>query len=174
MLMCTNLFFPTTGHHCGLEGPIWICSFNECRRDKYPSDCGGVRFTESCEVCDWHTEPLSPPDGRGVDKGVVIWMCSWSLLLMISFLLTSTKTSSQSPVLTGRSTLLWLNLLSGGKGEGDENFAKIWKRWKHGSCHIGTWMNTLWAPTLFRPCARFLCVCYIVFTFQTKTEKQIL
>ena len=24
-----------------------------------------------------------------------------------------------------------------GKGEGDENFAKIWKRRKHGSCHIG-------------------------------------
>ena len=137
MLMCTNLFFPTTGHHCGLEGPIWICSFNECRRDKYPSDCGRVRFTESCEVCDWHTEPLSPPDGRGVDKGVVIWMCSWSLLLMISFLLTSTKTCSQSPLLTGRSTILWLNLLSGGREKGMRTLQRFGKGENMGPVVLG-------------------------------------
>lgn len=36
----------------------------------------------------------------------------------ISFLLTSTKTCSQSSVLAGRSTLLWLNLPSWGREEG--------------------------------------------------------
>lgn len=64
-------------------------------------------------------------------------LCRRSLLLMISFLLTSTKTCSQSPVLTGRSTLLWLNLLSGGREKGMRTLQRFRKGENIGSVVLG-------------------------------------
>lgn len=129
ILICTHGFLFSTGHHCGLEGPVWICSPDEHRKDTYPSDHNGVWCTKSCKVSDWHTEPLCPSDSRGVDKGRLFKILGRWLLRVengfISVLLTSTKTYSQSSVETGRKEYTPLvEFAELGKGGGDGNFEK--------------------------------------------------